>query len=82
MRPQLEFEYCQSIQALVTQGSSGLALTLADAGLSFYPQSEEILKLAAMLAINEENWPLAAELLQDLLQIHEHTGHSITQRLN
>ncbi len=64
-------EFREGIQWLVTQDQSDLALVLADAGLSYYPQSEDILAIAGLLAMTQENWPLAVELLQDLCQVQQ-----------
>lgn len=77
-----ELQFCRSIQGLVAQGNSGLAQTLADAGLSFYPQSESILELACLIAMTQKNWSLAAELLEDLRMVQHDAVPTATYRLN
>ncbi len=77
-----ELQFCQSIQGLVAQGNAGLALTLADAGLSFYPQSEGILELACLIAMAQKNWSLATEFLQDLRLVQQDAVPPATYLLN
>ena len=57
------------IQWLVSQDQPDLAQALAEAGLALYPLSEDILAISGLLAITREDWPLAVEILQDLVSI-------------
>ncbi len=74
-------EFREGIQSLVTQDQTNLALVLADAGLSFYPESEDILAIAGLLAMTQENWPLAVELLQDLCQVQQDEVRPMTYQM-
>ncbi len=59
----------QSISELVARGNISLADALAEAGMSLYPQSEEILAIAALLAEVRQDWGTAATLLQHLIEV-------------
>jgi len=59
------------IQWLVSQERIDLALALADAGLSLYPQSEDVLSIAGLLAMMREDWPLSIELLNELCEVQQ-----------
>ena len=55
------------IQWLVTEEQNDMAQALAEAGLALFPLSEDILAISGLLAMTREDWPLAIELLQDLV---------------
>jgi tetratricopeptide (TPR) repeat protein len=74
-------DFRQGIQWLVAQDNENLALALADAGLSLYPQSEDILAIAGLLAMTLENWPLAIELLQDLCDVQQNGVQAMTYHM-
>ena len=59
------------IQWLVSEDQPNLAQSLADAGLALFPLSEDILAIAGLLAMTREDWPLAIELLQDLVSLQK-----------
>jgi hypothetical protein len=59
-------EIREAIQALVTEGKDGLAIALGDAGLSLYPESEDILAITGLLALMRQEWALAVELMEQL----------------
>ena len=59
------------IQWLVTQNNINLAQALAEAGLALFPLSEDILAISGLLAITRQDWPLAIELLQDLVTLQK-----------
>ena len=61
----------EGIQALVTEDKMDLAQALCDAGISLYPESEDILAIAGLLAITRMDWPLAIELLTDLCTVQK-----------
>ena len=59
------------VQWLVEQDHLHMAQALADAGLALHPQSEDILAIAGLLAMTRQDWPLAIELLQDLVNVQQ-----------
>ena len=59
-------EIREAIQTLVTEGKDGLAIALGDAGLSLYPDSEDILAITGLLALMRQEWALSVELMEQL----------------
>ena len=59
------------IQWLVTEEQNDMAQALAEAGLALFPLSEDILAISGLLAITRQDWPLAIELLQDLVTLQK-----------
>ena len=59
-------EIRESIQTLVATEQIDLANALGDAGLSLYPQSEDILAITGLLAIMKQDWSMGVELLTEL----------------
>jgi hypothetical protein len=43
-----------------------LAIALGDAGLSLYPESEDILAITGLLALMRQEWALSVELMEQL----------------
>ena len=62
-------EIREAIQTLVTEGKDALAIALGDAGLSLYPDSEDILAITGLLALMRQEWTLAVELIESLKAI-------------
>jgi uncharacterized protein HemY len=62
-------EIREAIQTLVTEGKDALAIALGDAGLSLYPDSEDILAITGLLALMRQEWSLAVELIESLRAI-------------
>ena len=62
-------EIRETIQQLVANEQLDLANALSDAGLSLYPHSEDILAITSLLAMINQDWPLAVELIDELMQI-------------
>ena len=62
-------EIRETIQQLVATEQFDLANALGDAGLSIYPHSEDILAITGLLAMMNQDWPLAVELIDELMQI-------------
>jgi hypothetical protein len=62
-------EIRETIQSLVTSEQIELANALGDAGMSLHPQSEDILAITSLLAMMNQDWPLAVELLDDLMVV-------------
>ena len=64
-------DFREGIQWLVANDHADLAQALADAGLALYPESEDVLAMAGLLAMTRNDWPLAIELLQDLMKLQQ-----------
>jgi len=60
-------EIRQGIAELVSKGMLSSAMTVSDAALNLYPESEDILAISALLAETQSNWPLAEQLLEQLI---------------
>ena len=56
-----------AIAELVSQDRVALASALCDAGLSLYPESEDILAISALMAEMQQDWTTAQELLEKLI---------------
>jgi uncharacterized protein HemY len=57
------------IQQLINHNEMPLAQALADAGLALHPDSEDLLAMAGLMALTQQNWSEAVELLEQLLQV-------------
>ena len=66
------------IQWLVTQDKPDLAQALAEAGLSLFPESEDILAISGLLSMSRQDWSLAVELLQDLIAVQKERVQPMT----
>ena len=66
------------IQWLVTEEQNDMAQALAEAGLALFPLSEDILAISGLLAMTREDWPLAIELLQDLVTLQKDKVQPLT----
>ena len=66
-------EIRETIQALVATEQLELAYALGDAGLSLYPHSEDMLAISSLLAMISQDWPLAVEMMEELVQIQGDT---------
>ncbi len=62
-------EFRVAIQALMAEDRDALAYALGDAGLALYPDNEDILAITSLLAVVREDWPQAADLLQQLMEV-------------
>jgi hypothetical protein len=62
-------EIRETIQSLVATEQLELANALGDAGMSLYPHSEDILAITSLLAMMNQDWPLAVELMDELVDI-------------
>lgn len=58
-----------TIQALMGEDRDAMAYALGDAGLALYPDSEDILAITSLLAVVREDWPQAADLLRQLIDL-------------
>ncbi len=61
-------EIREAIQSLVATEQFELANALGDAGMSLYPHSEDILAITSLLAMMNQDWPLAVELIDELIE--------------
>ena len=73
-------EIREAIQALVTEGKDGLAIALGDAGLSLYPESEDILAISALLAEIQQDWTTAEDMLRKLVETQGEAATPFTWR--
>ena len=62
-------EIRETIQSLVATEQMALASALGDAGLSIYPHSEDMLAIGGLLAMTNQDWQLAVELIEELVEI-------------
>jgi len=62
-------EIRETIQSLVATEQMALASALGDAGLSIYPHSEDMLAISSLLAMTNQDWQLAVELIEELVEI-------------
>ena len=66
-------ELREAIQELVGQERMDMASALADAGLAIHPGSEDVLAIAALVAMVQQDWVQAIDLLTQLMAAQE--GH-------
>jgi tetratricopeptide (TPR) repeat protein len=66
------------IQWLVSEDQNDMAQALAEAGLALFPLSEDVLAISGLLAITRQDWPLAIELLQDLVTLQKDNVQPMT----
>ena len=71
-------EIRETIQSLVATEQLELANALGDAGMSLYPDSEDMLAITSLLAMMNQDWPLAVELLEDLMKVQGNTTPPFT----
>ncbi len=71
-------EIRETIQTFVATEQLDLANALGDAGLSLYPHSEDMLAITSLLAMMNQDWPLAVELIDELMQIQGETTPPFT----
>jgi hypothetical protein len=62
-------EIRETIQSLVATEQLDLANALGDAGLSLHPHSEDVLAITSLLAMMNQDWPLAVELMDELVEV-------------
>lgn len=68
----------QSIADLVMNDQLNMADALSAAGLSIYPESEDILAISALLAELRQEWQLAGELLAQLIELQAERTPAMT----
>lgn len=60
-------EIRETIQSLVATEQIELASALGDAGMSIYPHSEDMLAINSLLAMVNQSWQEAVELMDELM---------------
>jgi len=71
-------EIREAIQSLVATEQMELAYALGAAGLSIHPQSEDMLAINGLLALMQQDWEIAAEMLQELMDIQGENTQAFT----
>jgi hypothetical protein len=74
-------DFRHGVQWLVAENHHDLAQALAEAGLSLYPASEDILAISGLLAMTREDWALSIELLQDLIDLQKEKTQPMTYQM-
>lgn len=69
-------EIRQAIAELVAYDHTDMADALCEAGLALYPDSEDIVSVAALLAELRQDWPIAQLHLTRLLEIQGHQSQA------
>lgn len=62
-------EIRETIQSLVAAEKIELANALGDAGISIYPDSEDMLAICSLLAIMNQDWQTAIEMMDQLIAL-------------
>jgi hypothetical protein len=62
-------EIREAIQSLVATEQLDLAYALGAAGMSIHPHSEDMLAINGLLALIQQDWDMAVELLQELREL-------------
>lgn len=57
------------VSDLFKNNHTSLAVALAEAGLALYPDSEDVLVIAALVSEVQQDWPRSLELLEHLVKI-------------
>jgi len=60
-------EIRETIQSLVATEQMALASALGDAGMSIYPHNEDMLAINSLLAMVNQSWQEAVELMDELM---------------
>ena len=71
-------DFREGVQWLVQNEKHELAQALAEAGLALYPLSEDLLAISGLLAMTRKDWPLAIELLEDLVTVQKDRIQPVT----
>jgi hypothetical protein len=62
-------EIRETISKLVSEEKTDLAFALSQSGLALYPDSEDVLAMAGLLAMLKEDWVESAAILNHLIEI-------------
>jgi uncharacterized protein HemY len=69
------------IQHLLSTQENALAQALADAGLALHPHSEDLLAMAGLMALTQQNWSEAVQLLEQLLSVQGAMAPAMTYKM-
>jgi hypothetical protein len=64
-------EMREAIQELVGQDRLDMASALVDAGLAIHPESDDLLAIASLVAMVQQDWVQAIELLTELMLVQD-----------
>jgi tetratricopeptide (TPR) repeat protein len=73
-------EIRQAIAEMVTYNHMDMAHALCEAGLSLYPESEDIVSISALLAELDQDWQTAQQHLEKLLELQGEHSQPLTWR--
>jgi hypothetical protein len=62
-------EIRETISKLVADSNLNMAFALSQAGLALYPDSEDVLAIASLLAMLKEDWVESAAILNHLIEV-------------
>jgi uncharacterized protein HemY len=62
-------EIREAIQSLVATEQLDTAMALGAAGISIHPHSEDMLAINGLLALMQQDWEMAVEFLQELMEL-------------
>ena len=62
-------EIRETISKLVAEDNLDMAFALSQAGLALYPDSEDVLAIAGLLAMLKEDWVESAAILNHLIEV-------------
>jgi hypothetical protein len=71
-------EIREAIQSLVATEQIDMALALGAAGMSIHPHSEDMLAINGLLALMQQDWEQAVELLQELMDLQGDNTQAFT----
>jgi hypothetical protein len=71
-------EIREAIQTLVATEQMPLAYALGDAGLSIHPHSEDMLAINGLLSLMQQNWSVAVDQLDELMQLQGDNTQAFT----
>lgn len=71
-------EIREAIQSLVATEQLELAYALGSAGMSIHPHSEDMLAINGLLALIQQDWEMAVEFLQELMDIQGENTQAFT----
>lgn len=69
LEPPTPVQVREWVSDLFKQDRITLAVALAEAGLALYPDSEDVLVIAALVAQVQQDWPHARQLLEHLIAV-------------
>ena len=71
-------EIREAIQTLVASEQMEMAYALGAAGMSIHPNSEDMLAINGLLALMQQDWEMAVEMLQELMELQGDNTQAFT----